>query len=85
MTRARHSCHILWALASGYDTSGLAWLLHGDQAGPEAAGNPEVLQQQLKGYTGQELLDQLQARAKASEGWQVRQLQPGTAALGEAP
>ncbi|MFA6899056.1 MAG: exodeoxyribonuclease V subunit beta [Desulfurivibrionaceae bacterium] len=84
MTRARHSCHILWAPVSGYDTSALAWLLHGDQAEPEGASNPEALQQLLKGYTGQELLDRLQARAKASEGWQVRQLQPGTASLGEA-
>ncbi|MDG4476860.1 exodeoxyribonuclease V subunit beta [Thiovibrio frasassiensis] len=84
MTRARHSCHILWAPVSGYDSSGLAWLLHGDQAEPEAAGSPEGLQEQLKGCTGPELLARLQARAKASEGWQVRQLQPGTAATGEA-
>ena len=79
MTRARHCCHILWAPVSGYDASALAWLLHGDQA-----GSPEALSQYLKGCTAQELLDRLQGRAKAGEGWQVRQLQAGTAALGEA-
>ncbi len=84
MTRARHSCHILWAPVSGYDTSALAWLLHGDQGEPEAASSPEALQQQLKRYTGQDLLDRLRARAKASQGWQVRQLLPGTASMGEA-
>ncbi|MCX5864651.1 MAG: exodeoxyribonuclease V subunit beta [Deltaproteobacteria bacterium] len=85
MTRARHSCHIFWAPVSGYDGSGIAWLLHGDQVATDAASNPEGLQEQLKGYTAQELLGRLQARARASEGWQVRQLQPGTAALGQAP
>ncbi len=84
MTRARHSCHILWAPVSGYEASALAWLLHGDQVATDAASNPEALQEQLKGYTAQELLDRLQARAKASEGWQVRQLQPGMASLGGA-
>jgi exodeoxyribonuclease V beta subunit len=79
MTRARHCCHILWAPVSGYDASALAWLLHGDQA-----SSPEALSQHLKGCTAQDLLDRLQDRAKAGEGWQVRQLQAGTAALGEA-
>lgn len=79
MTRARHCCHILWAPASGYDASALAWLLHGDQA-----GSPEALSQHLKGGTAEELLDRLQDRVKAGEGWQVRQLQAGTAAQGEA-
>jgi len=76
MTRARHCCHILWAPVSGYDASALAWLLHGDQA-----SSPEALPQHLKGCTAQELLARLQDRAKAGEGWQVRQLQmvPGSA------
>ena len=77
MTRARHSCHILWAPASGYDGSALAWLLHGE------SGSPEALAQHLKGCTGQELLDRLKERARASEGWQVRQLQPAPGSSGE--
>jgi len=80
MTRARHSCHILWAPASGYDCSALAWLLHGDQA----SCNPEALAQQLKGCNGQELLDRLKERARASEGWEVRPLQPAPGSIGEA-
>jgi exodeoxyribonuclease V beta subunit len=84
MTRARHSCHVLWAPASGYDGSALAWLLHGDQTGAEEPGSPEALSQRLKGCTCQELLDQLQERAEASEGWQVRQLHLVPASIGEA-
>jgi exodeoxyribonuclease V beta subunit len=83
MTRARHSCHILWAPASGYEGSGLAWLLHGDQVNAGESGSPEALQQYLKGRTAQELLDRLQERAKASEGWQVRELQPAPESAGE--
>ncbi len=74
MTRARHGCHIFWAPVSGYDGSALAWLLHGDQTEPETAGSLKGLQEQLKGCTGQELLARLQARAKVSEGWLVRQV-----------
>ncbi|MBU1404759.1 MAG: exodeoxyribonuclease V subunit beta [Proteobacteria bacterium] len=83
MTRARHACHIFWAPVSGYDSSALAWLLHGDQAEPETA-SPEGLQEQLKGCTGQELLARLQARAKASEGWQVRQVHVVSASIDKA-
>ncbi|MHB1226219.1 MAG: exodeoxyribonuclease V subunit beta [Desulfurivibrionaceae bacterium] len=74
ITRARHGCHVFWAPVSGYDSSALAWLLHGDLASAGEPGNPETLQEQLKGCTGQELLARLQARAKASEGWQLRPL-----------
>ncbi len=84
MTRARHSCHVFWAPASGYDGSALAWLLHGDLASAGESGSPEALPQQLKGCTGQELLDRLLDRAKASEGWQVRQLHLVTGSTGEA-
>jgi len=84
MTRARHSCHILWAPAWGYDGSALAWLLHGDQAGAGESGSQEELQQHLKGCTCQDLLDRLQERARASEGWQVRQLHLVPASTGEA-
>ncbi|HIJ91661.1 MAG TPA: exodeoxyribonuclease V subunit beta [Deltaproteobacteria bacterium] len=84
LTRARHSCHILWAPVSGYDASGLAWLLHGDLGEPDTAASPEGLQEQLKDCTGPELLARLQARAKASAGWQVRQLQAATTSLGQA-
>jgi exodeoxyribonuclease V beta subunit len=83
MTRARHGCHIFWAPVSGYDNSALAWLLHGDQAEPETA-SPEGVQEQLKGCTGQELLARLQARAKTSEGWQVRPLHLGSDSIGKA-
>jgi len=83
MTRARHGCHIFWAPVSGYDNSALAWLLHGDQAQPETA-SPEGLQEHLKGCTGQELLARLQARAKASEGWQVRPLHLVSDSIGKA-
>ena len=84
MTRARHCCHVLWAPASGYDGSALAWLLHGDQAPPGEPDRPEALPQRLKGCTAQELLARLQARAKASEGWQVRQVQVVSDSIGEA-
>lgn len=84
MTRARHSCHLFWTPVSGYDASALAWLLHGDQASAEEPGSPEALQQHLKGCTAQELLARLQDRARASEGWQVRQLQLVPAPAGEA-
>ncbi|MFA6284186.1 MAG: exodeoxyribonuclease V subunit beta, partial [Desulfurivibrionaceae bacterium] len=80
MTRARHSCHLLWAPASGYDSSALAWLLHGDQGLPDS---PEALPQQLKGCPAQELLDRLKDRAKASQGWLVRQLHMVPALSGE--
>lgn len=83
MTRARHGCHIFWAPVSGYDSSALAWLLHGDQAEPETA-SPEGLQEQLKGCTGQELLARVQALAKASEGWQVRQVHMVSDSIGKA-
>ncbi|MFH1021002.1 MAG: exodeoxyribonuclease V subunit beta [Pseudomonadota bacterium] len=83
-TRARHSCHVLWAPASGYDTSALAWLLHGDQASAGESGGPEALQQRLKECTCQELLALLQERARASEGWQVRQLHLVPGSTGEA-
>ena len=84
MTRARHSCHVFWAPASGYDASALAWLLHGDLTSAGESGSPEALQQHLKGCTAQDLLGRLQERAKASEGWQVRQLQLVPASTGEA-
>ena len=75
MTRARHSCHILWAPVSGYDGSALAWLLHSEQSPqPGEASTPEGLQRHLKGHSDQELLDLLKKRALASEGWQVRQM-----------
>ena len=75
MTRAKHSCHILWAPVSGYDNSALAWLLHADQPSqPGEINTPEGLQQHLKGYDDQELLDLLKKRALACEGWQVRQM-----------
>ena len=81
MTRARHSCHLLWAPASGYDGSALAWLLHGDQGLPDS---PEALPQRLKGFTGQELLARLQDRTRASQGWQIRPLHMLPASIGEA-
>ncbi|MFA7384108.1 MAG: exodeoxyribonuclease V subunit beta [Desulfurivibrionaceae bacterium] len=84
MTRARHSCHVFWAPASGYDGSALAWLLHGDQADSEESGGPTALAQHLKGCTCQELLDKLQERARTSEGWRVRQLHLLPASLGVA-
>ena len=74
VTRARHSCHLLWAPASGYDGSSLAWLLHGDQSSTGESGGPETLPQRLKGHTGQALLAMLEERARASQGWQVRPL-----------
>ena len=84
LTRARHCCQVLWAPVNGYEASALAWLLHGDQALPEEAASPEALSQHLKGYTAQELLARLQERARAGEGWQVRQLQLVSGLAGEA-
>ena len=57
----------------------------GIRPGPENPAARRRCNSSLKGCTGQELLDRLQERAKASEGWQVRQLQrvPGAIA-GEA-
>ena len=65
LTRARHCCRVVWAGASGYEDSALAYLLHGlDQDGPGWLG----------GLTHEDLLELLRQRVAPESEWGLSSL-----------
>lgn len=72
VTRAKHCCRILWAPASGYDSSALAYLVHGAGFQPGAAGSVREWQSFMASFDFEALHDDLRQRAAGAEGWLVR-------------
>jgi exodeoxyribonuclease V beta subunit len=71
MTRARHQLTLWWGAATSFDTSPLAWLLHGDDAAPaDGARSPRsaLLDLQLRARDDDALRDRLEALTATAPG-----------------
>ncbi|MGZ9121331.1 MAG: 3'-5' exonuclease, partial [Gemmatirosa sp.] len=71
MTRARHQVTLWWGAATSFDTSPLAWLLHGDDAAPEdgaQSARSALVDLQLKGHDDDALRDRLEALMATAPG-----------------
>lgn len=76
VTRARHACMIPWLPAAGYDTSALAFLLHGPQAESETLGDLKKWLAYLKDIPLAGLQEELSLRCAANPNWLFRTMEP---------
>ncbi|HIJ77834.1 MAG: exodeoxyribonuclease V subunit beta [Desulfobulbaceae bacterium] len=72
VTRARHCCKIFWAPIAGYDSSPLAYLVHGRTAPSHERLSLAAWQQYLSDFTLPELVADLTARIGSTPGWHSR-------------
>jgi exodeoxyribonuclease V beta subunit len=71
MTRARHQVTLWWGAATSFDSSPLAWLLHGDDVVPGDAGQSPrsaLADLQLRGRDDDALRDRLEALEATAPG-----------------
>jgi exodeoxyribonuclease V beta subunit len=81
VTRAKQSCRILWAPASGYDNSPLAYILHGAGFRRDRLPGFREWQSYISTRDHATLKDDLRQRAGAAVGWLIRDAAAGSGSM----